>query len=106
MNKRGIEMPFAGNRSRHLVTLMLAATVLLSGACKRKEASVSTAEANADFPPGCLETNPQPQIADETAGSFGHPIEGPDDQLAHMPWPFLQARLDDEPPRNTQGPNC
>jgi len=78
MNRRGIEMPFAGNRSRHLVTLMLAATALLAGACKRKEASVSTAEANADFPPGCLETNPQPQIADACMACLKrNKIQGP-----------------------------
>ena len=60
------------------IAIMILLTAFLPAACKRREASVSSAEANADFPAGCLETNPQPQIADACMACLKkNKIEGP-----------------------------
>jgi len=78
MNQQGIEMLSAGHRIRHLVAFTIAAVALVSGACKRREASVSTAASNSDFPAGCLETNPGPQVADACMACLKkNKIDGP-----------------------------
>jgi hypothetical protein len=48
-----------------MLAMALVLTAFLPAACKRKEASGgATAEQAGDLPAGCVETNPQPQMAD------------------------------------------
>ena len=58
-------MRIAGRPLVVIVTIA-AATVLFSGACKRRAAApapAQTAEQAGDFPPGCVETDARPEIA-------------------------------------------